>query len=182
MIQIIPRPLYPLSPYLYMQFAEPLGNADSSVDAAWDFIGSRWQPPAVEILKTLAPPMIRWGGCFASYYHWREGVGPRSRRKPMLNLCWDGIYSNQVGTAEFMDLCRMLGAEPLICVNMESDGRRTWAEPFPGAKRCGSAREAAEWVAYCNEPGHKLRVLHGAPDPYNVRYWQIGNETSYGYR
>ena len=36
MIQIIPRPLYPLSPYLYMQFAEPLGNADSSVDAAWD--------------------------------------------------------------------------------------------------------------------------------------------------
>ena len=43
----------------------------------------------------------------------------------MLNLCWDGIYSNQVGTAEFMDLCRMLGAEPLICVNMESDGRRT---------------------------------------------------------
>lgn len=182
MIQIIPRPLYPLSPYLYMQFAEPLGNADSSVDAAWDFIGSRWQPTAVEILKTLAPPMIRWGGCFASYYHWREGVGPRSRRKPMLNLCWDGIYSNQVGTAEFMDLCRMLGAEPLICVNMESDGRRTWAEPFPGAKRCGSAREAAEWVAYCNEPGHKLRVLHGAPDPYNVRYWQIGNETSYGYR
>ena len=182
MIQIIPRRLYPLSPYLYMQFAEPLGNADSSVDAAWDSIGNRWQPVAVEILKTLAPPMIRWGGCFASYYHWREGVGPRSRRKPMLNLCWDGIYSNQVGTAEIIDLCRMLGAEPLICVNMESDGRRSWAEPFPGAKRCGSAREAAEWVAYCNEPGHKLRSRHGAPEPYNVRYWQIGNETSYGYR
>ena len=182
MIQIAPRELYPLSPYLYMQFAEPLSNADSSVDAAWDYVGNRWQPDAVEILKSLAPPMIRWGGCFASYYHWREGVGPRNRRRPMLNLCWDGVYSNQVGTAEFVELCRLLGAEPLMCVNMESDGRRTWAEPFPGANRRGSAREAAEWVAYCNEPGHKLRSRHGAPEPYNIRYWQIGNETSYGYR
>ena len=181
MIKIDPAPRFSLSPYLHMQFAEPLGTADTSVDAAWDYLNDRWQPCAIEILKKLAPPMIRWGGCFASYYHWREAVGPRSERKPMYNLCWDGIYPNQVGTAEFVELCRTLNAEPLMCVNMESDGRRTWAYPKPGEDRLGTAQEAAEWVAYCNDPDHPLRRSHGAKDPYNIRYWQIGNETSFPY-
>ncbi len=181
MIEIRPVPRHTLSPYLHMQFAEPLGNADSSVDAAWDYVNNRWQPDVIEILKRLAPPMIRWGGCFASYYHWRDAVGPRGQRRPMLNLCWDGVFSNQVGTAEFMDLCRTLNSEPLMCVNMESDGRVTWAEPFPGANLRGTAEEAAEWVAYCNDPDNALRRSHGAEEPYNIRYWQVGNETSYGY-
>lgn len=181
MLEIIPEKQFPLSPYLYMQFAEPLGNADSSVDAAWDYVGCRWQPDTVALLQYLAPPMIRWGGCFASYYHWRDAVGPRDKRKPMLNLCWDGMFSNQVGTAEFMELCHLLGSEPLMCVNMESDGRSTWAEPFPGTDLRGTAQEAAEWVAYCNDPSDPLRRKHGAEAPYRIRYWQIGNETSYGY-
>ena len=181
MIKIEPKKICSRSPYLYMQFAEPLSNADSSIDAAWDYVNNRWQPDALEILKYLAPPMIRWGGCFASYYHWRDAVGPREQRKPMLNLCWDGIFSNQVGTAEFMDLCGKLGSEPLMCVNMESDGRPTWAEPFPGANLRGTAEEAAEWVAYCNDPDHALRLGHGFREPFGIRYWQIGNETSYGY-
>lgn len=33
---------FELSPYLYMQFVEPLGTTDSSVDAAWDFTTDRW--------------------------------------------------------------------------------------------------------------------------------------------
>ena len=103
-IQINPKPLYRLSPYLFMQFAEPLGTTDTSIDAAWDFMAGRWQPRAMEIVKRLAPPMLRWGGCFASYYHWKEGVGPK--RIPMHNLCWDGIYLNQVGTAELADLAK----------------------------------------------------------------------------
>ena len=181
MIRIKPRAKYPRSPYLYMQFAEPLGNADSSVDAAWDYVNNCWRPEVLEILKRLAPPMIRWGGCFASYYHWRDAVGPREQRNPMLNLCWDGVFSNQVGTVEFVDLCRALGSEPLMCVNMESDGRPTWATPFPGANLRGTAEEAAEWVAYCNDPANTLRRSHGRKKPFGVRYWQIGNETSYGY-
>lgn len=181
MIKIEPQVQCHRSPYLYMQFAEPLGNADSSVDAAWDYVNHCWRPDVLEVLKRLAPPMIRWGGCFASYYHWRDAVGPREQRKPMLNLCWDGVFSNQIGTAEFVDLCRALGAEPLMCVNMESDGRPTWAEPFPGANFRGSAEEAAEWVAYCNDPADTLRRSHGRKEPFGIRYWQIGNETSYGY-
>lgn len=181
MIKIEPQAKCPRSPYLYMQFAEPLGNADSSVDAAWNYVYHSWQPDVLETLKRLAPPMIRWGGCFASYYHWRDAVGPLEQRKPMLNLCWDGVFSNHIGTAEFMDLCRQLNSEPLMCVNMESDGRATWAEPFPGANLRGTAEEAAKWVAYCNDPDNALRHSHGYKNPFGIHYWQIGNETSYGY-
>ncbi len=31
-----------ISPYLYMQFMEPLGTADSSVDAGWDYQNDCW--------------------------------------------------------------------------------------------------------------------------------------------
>ena len=70
--------------------------------------------------------MMRWGGIFADFYRWREGVGPRDSRPPMLNLLWGGLESNQIGTAEFVDFCRRVDAEPLICVNFESDGRRQY--------------------------------------------------------
>ncbi len=170
---------YTISPYIYMQFMEPLGTTDSSVDAGWDFLHERWQPALMELVSALEPPMVRFGGCFASYYHWKEGVGPRASRVPMLNLCWDGEYSNQVGTAEIVDFCRQVKAEPLLVVNMESDGRERWAHPKEGMDRLGTAEEAAEWVAYCNDPDNALRKSHGAEEPYNVRWWQIGNETSY---
>ena len=102
-----------VSPYLAMQFMEPLGAADSSVDAGWDYVCERWHGDLLDTVRSLAPGMIRWGGCFASYYHWREGVGPMAERKPMLNLCWGGLYSNHVGTREFVSFCREVGAEPL---------------------------------------------------------------------
>ena len=178
-IRVDPKPLFDLSPYLYMQFLEPLGVTDSSIDAAWDFLADRWREDLVEISQELAPALLRWGGCFASYYRWKEGVGPRDRRRPMHNLLWGGIYENQVGTGELVDLCRRVGADPLIVVNFESDGRKEWAVNAKGENRSGDAAEAAEWVAYCNDPSNELRLQHGVREPYGVKLWQIGNETSY---
>ena len=170
---------HPISRYLYMQFAEPLSNADSSIDAAWDYLRNRWQPKTVDILKELAPPMIRWGGCFASHYHWYEAVGPRKKRVPVHNLCWDGLFSNQVGTCELVDLAREIKTELLMTVNFESDGAEFWAHPAPGMDRKGTAEEAADWIRYCNDPDNKERQSHGYKDPFNIKYWQIGNETGY---
>ena len=180
-LTIDPTKKHSLSPYLYMQFMEPLGTADASVDAAWDYLNHQWEPRFVKLIQRMAPPMLRWGGCFASYYHWKEAVGPRNQRIPMHNLCWDGIFLNQVGTAEFVELCRLAKSEPLMCINMESDGRPTWANPLPGMDRLGTAKEAAEWVEYCNDPDNKLRKKHGFKRPLTINYWQIGNETSYNY-
>ena len=107
--------------------------------------------------------MMRWGGIFADFYRWREGVGPRDKRPPMLNLLWGGIESNQVGTAEFAGLCRTVGAEPMICVNFESDGRQQDMKA-KGSVRTADANEAAAWVAYCNDPGNAERKAHGTVD------------------
>ena len=178
-LKIDPTPRHKISPYLYMQFMEPLGTADASVDAAWDFIENKWYPEVIDKVRELAPTMVRFGGCFASYYHWSEGVGPYDRRVPMINYCWSGIYHNLVGTHELVDFCRQVGADPLLVVNMESDGNMPWAYPKNGTVRFGTDTEAAEWVAYCNAPEHPLRAQNGSPEPFGVKHWQIGNETSY---
>ena len=177
-LEVDPRPRFDLSPFLYMQFMEPLGVTDGSVEAAWDHDRQAWREDVVAATRDLAPAMIRWGGIFTDYYRWREGVGPRAARVPMRNLRWGGLESNQVGTAEFVDFCRQVGAEPLICVNFESDGRQRY-QKADGKIRTADAGEAAAWVAYSNQPDHPERRAHGAPKPYSIRYWQIGNETSY---
>jgi alpha-L-arabinofuranosidase len=177
-IVIGPAPLFELSPFLYMQFMEPLGATDGSVEAAWDHLRDDWREDVVEVTRELSPAMMRWGGIFLDFYRWREGVGPRLRRPPMLNLLWGGVESNQVGTGEFVDFARRVGAEPLICVNFESDGRRRYMES-KGAVRTADAQEAADWVRYCNDPDSAERRAHGYASPHAVRFWQIGNETSY---
>jgi alpha-N-arabinofuranosidase len=177
-IVLDPVPLFELSPYLYMQFMEPLGATDGSVEAAWDHLRDAWRDDVLEVTRELAPTMMRWGGIFSDYYRWREGVGPRETRPSMINLLWGGIESNQIGTGEFVAFCREVRAEPLVCVNFESDGRRQYMN-IRGNVRTADAQEAAEWVAYCNAPEHAVRKAHGHADALNIRHWQIGNETSY---
>lgn len=175
------KPLFEVPPYQYMQFMEPLSATDTSVDAGWDYMSQDWAPELMETVKQLAPTMVRWGGCFSSYYHWKEATGPIKDRIPVHNQMWGGLFSNYVGTREFLDFCRRIEAEPMILVNMESDGRDGWAHPKNGDNRFGTAKEAAEWVDYCNNPDNALRHAHGDRAPYGVKYWQIGNETSYHY-
>ena len=128
-LKITPEEKHEISPYLYMQFMEPLGICDSSVDAAWDYVEEKWHQSVIDKVNELAPTMVRFGGCLASYYHWKEAIGKYENRIPMVNYLWGGIYSNHVGTHEVIDFCRKVNAEPLLVVNMESDGRMHWAHP-----------------------------------------------------
>ncbi len=120
----------------------------------------------VQALRRLDPPVLRWpGGCFADDYHWRDGIGPRDTRPRRFNIHWGNAPEhNHFGTHEFIDLCREIGAEPYICLNLGS----------------GSPREAREWVEYCNGVGDSTLVeerrKNGSPEPFNVRYWGVGNE------
>jgi len=178
-IEINPTPLFELSPWLYMQFMEPLGVTDSSIEAAWNHEKDDWRTDLIEATQELAPGMMRWGGLLSAYYRWKESVGPRSGRIPMRNLVWGGIETNQVGTAEFIDFCRRVKADPLMCVNFESEGDPRWARTGKGEVRFADAREAAEWVDYCNNPFNKDRISHGYLEPFKLQTWQLGNETSY---
>ncbi len=177
-LEIDLTPRHALSPYLYMQFMEPLGVTDSSVEAAWNHLDDKWRDDVIDATRDLEPTMVRWGGIFTDYYRWREGVGPRDRRPTMVNLMWGGLESNQIGTAEFVDFCRQVHADPLVCVNFESDGRAHFRRA-KGSNRTGDAQEAADWVRYCNDPDNAERRNHGHVEPLTVRHWQLGNETSY---
>lgn len=178
-IVVDPRPLFDISPRLYMQFMEPLGTTDSSVEAAWDYDSDDWRKDFISVVRDLSPDVMRFGGLFSRYYRWREGVGPVSGRPWMRNYVWGGKETNRVGTREFVDFCRKVGAEPLYCVNFLSDGEKRY-QSKPEGNRTADAREAADWVSYANDPDHRERKSHGAAQPYKIKLWQLGNETSYG--
>ena len=122
-------------------------------------------PDVVRLTKAAGTTLLRFpGGNFASGYHWRDGIGPRDKRVSMLNPAWGGIETNQFGTHEWMAFCEAVGAEPFICVNCGN----------------GTPEEAADWIRYCNEPPDgelgRLRAENGHPEPYGVRFWEVGNE------
>lgn len=176
---INPKPLFDISPQLYMQFMEPLGVTDSSVEACWSYDAENWRKDFIDRSIDLAPDVMRYGGLFSRYYKWREGVGPAEKRPWMRNYMWGGKETNRVGTHEFVDYCRRINSEPLYCVNFVSDGRLYFSKMKEG-NRLGDAIEAADWVSYANDPDNKERKGNGAADPFNIKLWQIGNETSYG--
>jgi alpha-L-arabinofuranosidase len=119
----------------------------------------------LEEVKKMGVPIIRYpGGNFVSGYNWLDGVGPKDKRPVVLDKAWNTIEPNQFGTNEFMQWCRMVGAEPLMGLNLGT----------------GSPEMAAALVEYCNqESGTKwsdLRRQHGIETPHNVKIWCIGNE------
>jgi alpha-L-arabinofuranosidase len=176
---IDPQPKFDISPWLYMQFMEPLGVTDSSVEASWDYDLDDWRKDFVDAVKDLAPGAMRFGGLFSRHYKWREGVGPVARRPSIRNYFWGGKETNRAGTHEFVDFCRRVGAEPFYCVNFASDGEKRFLST-PEGNRTGDALEAADWVSYANDPDDAERKRNGVAEPYNLKVWQLGNETSYG--
>jgi alpha-N-arabinofuranosidase len=108
-------------------------------------------PDAVAMSRDMKSSVLRFGGNFTSGYHWRDGVGPRDKRVSMLNLAWGIPEYNQFGTDEYLDYCRLIGAEPQIALNLGS----------------GTPQEAADWVRYVNE--------HWG-DHHGGLLWELGND------
>lgn len=119
----------------------------------------------IEALKEIKTPIVRWpGGCFVSTYHWLDGVGPE--RTPVYDKSWQVEDPNTFGTDEYIKWCRVIGAEPYICTNAGT----------------GTPEEMSDWVEYCNLNIGKYgrrRIANGYAEPYNVKYWSVGNE-NYG--
>ena len=119
----------------------------------------------IALLKELDAPVYRWpGGNFVSGYDWRDGIGDRDRRPPRKNPAWTGVEYNDFGTDEFIDFCREIGTEPVIAANTGF----------------GDHYSAAQWVEYCNSSAKTVaggwRKANGHKEPFNVKYWCVGNE------
>lgn len=121
----------------------------------------------VNALKEMGIPVLRWpGGCFADEYHWKDGIGEKSKRKKMINTHWGGVVEdNSFGTHEYFELCRQLGCDTYINGNVGS----------------GTVQEMSEWVEYMtfdgSSPMAELRRKNGQQDAWRVNYFGVGNES-----
>ena len=121
------------------------------------------QAPAAETValsKEIGTSMLRYpGGCLVHGFDWKASVGPIVARPHAA-----------FGIDEFIAACRRVGAEPLMMVSDYT----------------GTPQDAADLVEYLNAPADaahpwaQKRAAGGHPQPYAVRYFEMGNESDHG--
>jgi alpha-N-arabinofuranosidase len=167
----------PYGEYVIEFSAEGKGHVDLDwiMLAASDAINGKFNPSTVELMAEKDTTWLKWpGGNFTSQYNWRDGIGPLDERPVRFNHAWGGIDPNYFGTDEYLELCDLCDLTPRITIGW-------WPDPPEWAtKRQIRPRDAADWVEYCNgsagtEMG-RLRKENGHPGPYDVTYWEVGNE------
>lgn len=126
-----------------------------------------WRRDVVEAVRALKPGIIRFGGSALDdanlgEFEWRDTLGDPDRRKPF--RAWGGLQPTGPGLEEIVQFCQSVGAEPLLCVRVSKRG----------------PQDAADQVEYFNgspeTPMGAWRAQNGHPEPYRIRYWQVGNE------
>lgn len=115
---------------------------------------------AVALSKEMGISILRYpGGCMTHNFKWKETIGAPAQRPEFT-----------FGLMEFLSFCRTVGAEPQICVSEYAD----------------SPQDAADLVEFLNAPaapGHQWalkRAELGHHEPYNVRFFEMGNESYHG--
>lgn len=130
-----------------------------------------WDPiegtPVLQIVnqsKAVGMSLLRYpGGCLAHNFDWRKTVGPEAQKNGWV-----------FGLNEYLTLCSAIGAIPLITV---SDYVLP-ADQVP--------KNAADLVEYLNSaadaahPWAMKRKEWGNPEPYNVTWFELGNESMHG--
>ncbi|AGP52336.1 hypothetical protein [Streptomyces rapamycinicus] len=131
----------------------------------WDSEHNRPAPGIVGKIKQSGIGMIRYpGGTSSNLFNWKGAIGPLEDRTRQVEGKQGATVDSRFGPDEYMAFIRQVGAAPEIMA------------PFANS----TPEEIADWVAYMNAPqGTKwgdLRAENGHPEPYGVRYWEIGNE------
>ena len=125
-----------------------------------------WRRDVAEALKALRPGIIRFGGSTTEGFEWTATIGDPAKRVPF-TTCWGGLEPGNAGLEEFVQLCRWVGAEPLICVRFTGrtaqtgsraggifqrsgrDAHGQTAGPPTGTPRptaCGIGKSATSWA------------------------------------
>ncbi|HTM82299.1 alpha-L-arabinofuranosidase C-terminal domain-containing protein [Asticcacaulis sp.] len=119
----------------------------------------------IALMKEMDCKILRIpGGNFISSYDWKNTIGDPDKRPPILDPVWNFAQPNDVGVDELLQMCQLINAEPSWSVSTGFD------EPRSGAEQVEYINGAAdtEWGA--------KRAANGHPEPYRVKYWNIGNE------
>lgn len=103
-------------------------------------------------------------------YPWKDTVGPLAGRKRVEHDQWKAYYRTEAGLDEFLRWTESLPQPPAVTLV---------ASPLR------PVQEIADLVAYCNATSGSMaewRAANGHPKPYNVRYWELGNEIDWNGR
>jgi len=108
--------------------------------------------------------VLRYGGSMINCpeYRWKQMVGPRDRRPPYRGT-WYAYSTNGWGILDFLDFCEAAGfdAIPTFCMGE-------------------TPQDMAEFVDYATAPATTLwgsrRAADGHPEPYRLKYLELGNE------
>lgn len=162
------RQIDTIDPNIYSAFVEPIRTTvyGSIYDPKSPFADENgFRKDFIDLIKELDIRSVRWpGGNFVSGYNWDDGIGPKDQRPAKMDLAWNQIETNQMGTDEYVKFCSLIGADNFLCVNGGT----------------GTLDDARNWVEYCN--GEKgtyyadLRIKYGNEKPFNVKYVALGNE------
>ncbi|UCH33340.1 MAG: hypothetical protein JSV65_12240, partial [Armatimonadota bacterium] len=132
-----------------------------------DYGSGVWDPqarapvaPMIALARGAGVSVARWpGGCGSHLFDWKKAVGPIAQR-PL----------QQFGLPEFLRVCEAMAAVPLITL----------------ADYHGASRDAADLVEYLNAPDDgrhpwaRRRAEDGHPAPWNVVWFEYGNESEHG--
>jgi len=137
------------------------------------------------LVEKLGPTIIRFpGGLNANGYIWFQDIGPYGTR-PLQEI--SRSQSGSIGTDEFLAFCEKLGAQAMITVNVNRASGMPVLKTLTDENYQKNAAIAADWVEYCNAPNNgsnprggtdwaAVRAKNGHPQPYGVKYWELGNE------
>ncbi len=178
-ITVADKRLHEVSSLLFGHFVEYANwHGESGADAGL-VDGDRLAPRVVELVASLKPATLRYPGgtlvCGTDWLDFLDNAPVQEHKR------WGAPDVQMAYTFDgFLRDCEAWGAEPVLVVNFKK--ALVGAEPLA---EC--AEHAAALVAYCNLPidaeapetllrWARLRAQNGHPDPYGVKYFQIGNE------
>ena len=140
------------------------------------------QPAALSAFASLGAGILGHYpgvGVITHDFHWKNVIGPISKR------------TDPTPRQSSFDTPRFLEFGPDEYGALLEEYRTATGLPVDGSIQVnivnGTAEEAADWVEYMNAPADgsnpgggtdwaQVRADNGHPQPYGIRYWELGNE------
>jgi alpha-N-arabinofuranosidase len=152
----------------------------------------------MELIADLRPGFVRFpGGCIVegadldNRYLWKQTIGERDRRRPMVNRWADAMVrenrvapdyyqSFDLGFFEFFQLCEDLGAEPFPVLNCGMACQFQSGELAPLDELDPYIQDALDLIEFANGAADSSwgsrRAAMGHPAPFNLKTIGVGNE------